>query len=73
MLKIKMDKTPQKVPKDPKRQERGEKSNEMYMKRLKECIITENQLSTSSSTGNSTLTTGGSMPSTNSSISMVLV
>ena len=68
-----MGKTPQKVQKDPKRQERGEKSNEMYMKRLKECIITENQFSTSSSTGNSTLNTGGSMPSTNFSISMVLV
>ena len=31
-----MDKTPEKVTKDPKRQERGKKSHETFMKRLKE-------------------------------------
>ena len=31
-----MDKTPEKVTKDPKRQERDKKSHETYMKRLKE-------------------------------------
>ena len=34
-----MDKTSQKVTKDPKRQERGKKSHETYMKRLKEKIL----------------------------------
>ena len=49
-----MDKTSKKVTKDPKRQERGKKSHETYMKRLKEKILEDNQLpkpSTSSSTG----------------------
>ena len=55
-----MDKTSQKVTKvtkDPKRQERGKKSHETYMKRLKEDILRDNQLSTPSSTGNSTPST----------------
>ena len=39
-----MDKTSQKVTKDPKRQERGKKSHETYMKRLKEKILEDNQL-----------------------------
>ena len=34
MLKIKMDKTPKQVKKDPMRHKRGKKSCEMYMKRL---------------------------------------
>ena len=44
-----MDKTSKKeVTKDPKRQGRGKKSHEMYMKRLKEKILEDNQLPTSS-------------------------
>ena len=43
-----MDKTSKKVTRDPKRQERGKKSHEMYMKRLKEKILEDNQLPTSS-------------------------
>ena len=39
-----MDKTSQKVTKDPKRQERGKKSHETYMKKLKEKILEDNQL-----------------------------
>ena len=34
-----MEKTPKKVTKDPKREERGKKSNKSYMKRLKEKIL----------------------------------
>ena len=45
------------VAKYPKRQERGKKSHETYMKRLKEKILADNQLSTSSSTDNSTSST----------------
>ena len=46
MLKIDIDKTSEKVIKDPKRQERGKKSYEKYMKRLKEEILEDNQLPT---------------------------
>ena len=56
------------VKKDPKRQERGKKSHETYMKRLKEKILEDNPLLTPSSTDNSTLSTssstGNSTPST---------
>ena len=63
-----MDKTSEKVTKDPKRQEQGKKSHETYMKRLKEKILEDNQLpipspmdrptaSTSSSTGDPMLFT----------------
>ena len=38
-----MDKTSLKVTKDPKRQERGKKSHETYMKTLKEKILEDNQ------------------------------
>ena len=59
------------VTKDPKRQERGKKSHETYMKRLKEKILEDNQLSTPSSTGNSMPSTPSPMdrptPSTSSS------
>ena len=51
-----MDKTSQKImkiTKDPKRLQRGKKSHEMYMKKLKEDIVRNIQLSTSSSAGNS--------------------
>ena len=48
-LKINMDKTSEKVTKDPRRQERGKKSQETYMRRLKEEILKDNQLPTSSS------------------------
>ena len=68
LLQINIDKTLEKVTKDPKRQERGKKSHETYMKRLKEKILEDNQLptpsptdrptpSTSSSTDNSTPST----------------
>ena len=42
-LKINMDKTSQEVKKYPKRQERGKKLHETYMKRLKEKILEDNQ------------------------------
>ena len=68
LLQINIDKTLEKVTKDPKSQERGKKSHETYMKRLKEKILEDNQLptpsptdrptpSTSSSTDNSTPST----------------
>ena len=63
-----MDKTSQKVTKDPKRQERGKKSHETYMKRLKEKILEDNQLPTPPPTDrpppSTTSSTGNSMPST---------
>ena len=64
-----MDKKSQKVRKDPKRQERGKKSRETYMKRLKEEILEEfNQLTTPPSTDRPTpsapSSTGNSTPST---------
>ena len=43
-----MDKTSQKVAKDPRSVEEGKKSYEMRMKRLKEKILEDNQLPTSS-------------------------
>ena len=63
-----MNKKSQKVTKNPKRQDRGKKSHETYMKRLKEKILDDKHLltppptdrpvpSTSSSTGNSTPST----------------
>ena len=58
-----MDKTSEKVTKDPRRVERCKKSYETHMKRLKEKILEDNQLptpSTSSSTDDPT----PSMPST---------
>ena len=55
-----MDKTPQKITKDPKGQERGKKSHETHMKRLKGNILRNNQLSTPSSTDNSTPSTPSS-------------
>ena len=59
-----MDKT-EKVTKDkdPKRQEQNGKSHETYMKRLKEKILEDNQLSALSSTDNSTLSTSSSTSS----------
>ena len=61
-----MDKTSQKVTKDPKRQEQGRKSYETYMKRLKKQILEDNQLPTPSLMGNSTPSTPSSTPSTSS-------
>ena len=67
-----MDKTSQKVTKDPKRQEIGKKSQETYMKRLKEKRLEDNQLPTPSPTDKPTpstsSSTGDSTPSTPSSI-----
>ena len=62
-----MHKTPKQVTKDPSREERGKISDETYMKRLKEGILRDNPLFTSSSTDNSTPSTGSSTPSTSSS------
>ena len=63
-----MDKTSEKVTKDPKRQERGKKSNETYMKRLKEKILEDNQLPNPSPTDRPTpstsFSTGNFTPST---------
>ena len=63
-----MDKTSQKVTKDPKRQERGKKSHETYMKRLKEKILEDNQLPTPSPmdgpTPSASSSTGSPTPST---------
>ena len=60
-----MDKTSQKVTKDPRIQERGKKSYETYMNKIKEKILEE--LSIPSSTGNSmsstSISTGNSTPS----------
>ena len=61
-----MDKTSEKVTKDPKRQEQGKKSHETYMKRLKEKILEDNQLPTPSPTDRSTPSTPSSTPSTSS-------
>ena len=69
-----MDKTSEKVTKDPRRVERGKKSYETRMKTLKEQILEDNQLptpSTSSSTVDPTPSTSsstcGPTPSTSSS------
>ena len=66
-----MDKTSKKVTKDPKRQERGKKSHETYMKRLKEKVLQDNQLPTPTPTDGSTPSTssptGDPTPSTSSS------
>ena len=63
-----MDKTSQKVvTNDPKRQEQGKKSHETYMKRLKEKILDDNQLSTPSPMDRPTSSTPSSTRSTPSS------
>ena len=62
-----MDKTSEKVTKDPKRQKRGKKSHETYMKMLKEKIPEDNQLPTPSPTDRSTPSTSSSTPPTSSS------
>ena len=70
-----MGKASEKVTKGPIRQERGKKSHETYMKRLKEKILEDNQLpipyptdrsmpSTPSSTPPTSSSTGGLTPST---------
>ena len=58
-----MDKTSRKVTKDSKRQERGKKSHETYMKRLKEKISEDNQIPTPSTSS----FTCDPIPSTSSS------
>ena len=71
-----MDETSQKVPKGSKRQERGKKSHETYMKRIKKKkkkkkILEDNQLPTSPTTDEPTpstsSSTGDPTPSTSSS------
>ena len=62
-----MDKTPQKVTNDPKRQGQGKKSHQTYAKRLKENILRNNQLTTSSSTDNSTPSTSATRSNKKSS------
>ena len=59
-LKINMDKTSEKVTKDPKRQERGKKSHKTYMKRLKEKLLEDNQLPTPFPTDRTTPSTSSS-------------
>ena len=56
-----MDKTSQKVTKDPKRVEQGKKSYETRMKRLKKEILEEHQPPTSSSTCDPTPSTSCSI------------
>ena len=59
-----MDKASKKVTKDPKRQERGRKSHKTNMKKLKEKILEDNQLTTLSPTDRHTpSSTGDSTPS----------
>lgn len=53
MYKIKMDKTSKQVTKDPKKRERVNKLRETYIKRLKEEILRDTQLSTSPFTDDS--------------------
>ena len=55
-----MDKTSEKVTKDPERQERDRKSHEMYMRRLKQKILEDHQLPTPSPTDRPTLSTSSS-------------
>ena len=62
-----MAKTPEKVTKDPKRQERGKKSHKTYMKRLKEKKLADSPLATPSPTDRSTPSTPSSTPPTSSS------
>ena len=62
-----MDKTSEKVTKYLERQERGKKSHETYMKRLKEKILEDNQRPTPSLTDSSTPLTPSSTPPTSSS------
>ena len=59
-VKMNMDKTSEKVTKDPERQERDRKSHEMYMRRLKQKILEDNQLPTPSPTDRPTLSTSSS-------------
>ena len=65
-----MDKTSEKVTKDPRRIERGKKLYETRMKRLKEQILQDNQvptLSTSSCTGSLTPSTSSHTTRSNNS------
>ena len=60
-----------KFTKHDERQERGKKSHEAYMKRLKEDILWDTQLSVSSFTPFTTSSTNNSTPSTDSSTSSI--
>ena len=62
-----MPKTPQKVTKDCSRQKRGKKLHETDMKRLKEDILRDNQLSISSSAPSTSYSTDNSTLPTSSS------
>ena len=63
-----MDKTSEKVTKNPQRQKRGKKSHETYMKRTKKNKkLEDNQLPTTSPMDTSTPSTPSSMPLTSSS------
>lgn len=46
------EKTPKSITKDPEIQDRGKKSHETYMERLKEDVLKDNQLPTSSPSDN---------------------
>ena len=62
-----MHKTSEKVTKDRKGQERGKKSHEAYIKRLKQKMPEDNQLLTPSPTDKATPSTSSSTPPTSSS------
>ena len=62
-----MDKTSEKVTKDPERQEQGKESHHTYMKRLKEKILEDNQLPTLSPTDRFMPSTSSSTPPSPSS------
>ena len=62
-----MDRVLQKVTKDPRRVERGKKSYETHMKKLKEEMLEELSSSTGDPTPSTSLSTGDPTPSTTSS------
>lgn len=66
IFKTKMYKSPKQVIKNPTRKERGKKSRETYMKKLKWEIL-KKQLSTCSATDNVTPSMGSSKPFASSS------
>lgn len=76
MYKIKRNKTSKQVTKDPKEQERDNKLRETYIKKLKEEILRDTQLSTSPFRDNSTPSTffskGNSISSTSYSAGLYI-
>lgn len=68
-----MDKKLQKIIKDPKRQDKSNKSNETYMKSLKEDTLKDYHFSTFRLTDNSTPSTGSSFSSTSLSANRITI